>query len=140
MGGFLDAEAQKTAAADREFRHPGASTDARRGWRLRRLEIRPGDSLDARNFLLAIIPGVYRNDGPEASSLAERADRLAGVFAGGTGGFRRIVQTPGGISSSTTWVRDKGGSATSSWMQAPAPTSIRQWFGTRAAIGRATRW
>jgi hypothetical protein len=46
-----------------------------------------------------IIARINRDDGPEDSSLAERC--LTGglpEFGGNTGSFRRIVQTPGGIS------------------------------------------
>jgi hypothetical protein len=113
----LTPEAQKTAAIDREFRLALVqSTDTCKkglagcaGWKydpttsLRRAEVPPRYNTGRMN----------RNDGPEDSSLAERC--LTGgqlVFGGNTGSFRRIVQTPGGISISTTLVRDKGGSAT----------------------------
>jgi hypothetical protein len=46
-----------------------------------------------------IAMAINRNDGPEGSSLGERC--LTGglpEFGGNTGSFRRIVQTPGGIS------------------------------------------
>src|SRR5215467_9032391 len=71
---------------------------AKRGWRAaqagnttspRRAETAPRYNTGRMN----------RNDGPEDSSLAERC--LTGgplVFGGNTGSFRRIVQTPGGIS------------------------------------------
>src|SRR5260370_5179047 len=96
-------EAQKTAAIDREFRLALVqSTDTCKkglagcaGWKydpttsLRRAEVPPRYNTGRMN----------RNDGPEDSSLAERC--LTGgplVFGGNTGSFRRIVQTPGGIS------------------------------------------
>jgi hypothetical protein len=96
-------EAQKTSAADKEFRLALVqSTDTCKkglagcaGWKYdpatspRRAELPPRYNTGRMN----------RNDDPEDSSLAERC--LTGgpiVFGGNTGSFRRIVQTPGGIS------------------------------------------
>jgi hypothetical protein len=103
----LTPEAQKTAAADREFRLALVqSTDtckkglaACAGWKYdpatspRRAELPPRYNTGRMN----------RNDGPEDSSLAERC--LTGgpiVFGGNTGSFRRIVQTRAASRSSTT--------------------------------------
>jgi hypothetical protein len=99
----LTPEAQKTAAADREFRLALVqSTDTCKkrlagsaGWKYdpttspRRAEAAPRYNTARMN----------RNDGPADSSLPERC-LTAGpiVFGGNTGSFRRIVQTPGGIS------------------------------------------
>jgi hypothetical protein len=74
---------------------------------------------------------INRNDGPEDSSLPERC--LTGglpEFGIDTGSFRRIVQTPGGISmyydvgQGQGWQRNivMGGSP-------HLPRGIRQWFG-----------
>src|SRR5208282_928653 len=128
-------EAQKTAAADREFRLALVqSTDtckkglaACAGWKYdpatspRRAELPPRYNTGRMN----------RNDGPEDSSLAERC--LTGgpiVFGGNTGSFRRIVQTPGGIAifydvgQGQGWQRNIVMNA-SPHLQA----AIRQWYG-----------
>src|SRR6202140_5147963 len=98
----LTPEAQKTAAAEREFRLALVqSTDTCKnklpgcaGWKYdsatspRRAETPPRYITRAMN----------RNEGPEDSSLPERC--LTGglpEFGGPTGSFRPIVQTPGGI-------------------------------------------
>jgi hypothetical protein len=74
---------------------------------------------------------MNRNDDPEDSSLAERC-LTGGVpeFGGPTGSFRRIVQTPGGVTifydvgQGQGWQRNivMNGSA-------HLPASIRQWYG-----------
>src|SRR5205809_1715394 len=131
----LTPEAQKTAAAEREFRLALIqSTDTCKkgsagcaGWKYdpatspRRAEAAPRYNTARMN----------RNDGPEDSSLAERC--LTGgplVFGGNTGSFRRIVQTPGGISifydvgQGQGWQRNivMDGSR-------HLPANVRQWFG-----------
>src|SRR3984893_14438151 len=128
-------EAAKTAAAEREFRLALVqSTDTCKkglavcaGWKYdpatspRRAEPPP-------RYITA---RMNRNDGPEDSSLGERC--LTGglpEFGGATGSFRRIVQTPGGISmfydvgQGQGWQRNivMNGSA-------HLPGNIRQWFG-----------
>src|SRR5262249_31164310 len=99
----LTPQAQKAAAADQEFRLALVrSTDTCK-------KTLPGcagsEYYPAASPRPAETPPRYitramnRNDGPEDSSLAERC--LTGgplVFGGNTGSFRRIVQTPGGIS------------------------------------------
>jgi hypothetical protein len=128
-------EAQKTAAAEREFRLalvqstdtckkmlPGcAGGRYERTTSPRRAEAPPRYNTARMN----------RNDGPEDSSLPERC-LTAGLpeFGGATGSFRRIVQTPGGISmfydvgQGQGWQRNivMGGSP-------HLPGNIRQWFG-----------
>jgi hypothetical protein len=85
---------------------------------------------------------INRHDGPEDGSLADRC--LTGglpEFGSAFGGsFRRIVQTPAASQRSSTWVRGKGGNATSSWTARLTclPTSDSG-TATRAAIGRAIR-
>ncbi len=131
----LTPEAQKAAATDREFRLalvqstntcknklPGCA-----GWKYdpatapRRAETPP-------RYITA---RMNRNDGPEDSSLGERC--LTGglpEFGGNTGSFRRIVQTPGGISifydvgQGQGWQRNvvMNGST-------HLPANIRQWYG-----------
>ena len=131
----LTAEAQKTATVDREFRLALLqSTDSCRSKLLacaggkydptpspRRAETVPRYNTARMN----------RNDGPEDSSLPERC--LTGglpEFGGATGSFRRIVQTPGGITMFYDVGQGQG------WQRnivmdgsRHLPPSIRQWFG-----------
>jgi hypothetical protein len=131
----LTPEAQKAAEADREFRLALVqSTDTCKnklpgcaGWKYdpatspRRAELPPRYVTRAMN----------RNDGPEDSSLGERC--LTGglpEFGGNTGSFRRIVQTPGGISifydvgQGQGWQRNIVMNGSSH-----LPANIRQWYG-----------
>ena len=81
---------------------------------------------------------INRSDGPEDRVLSERC--LASALPD-FGGFRRIVQSRGRSQSSTTWVRDKGGSGSSrSPRRRTFPPASVSGGGTRAAAGRATRW
>ncbi|HWN48904.1 MAG TPA: hypothetical protein VNO18_03590, partial [Xanthobacteraceae bacterium] len=131
----LTPEAQKTAAAEREFRLallqstdtckkmlPGCAggkyeptTSPRRGEAPLRYNT-------AR---------MNRNDGPEDSSLPERC--LTGglpEFGGATGSFRRIVQTPGGISMFYDVGQGQGWQRNIVMNGSPhLPTNIRQWYG-----------
>jgi hypothetical protein len=131
----LTPEAQKIAAAEREFRLALLqSTEtckneeaACRGWKYdptpspRRAEV-------ALRYNTA---RMNRNDGPEDSSLAERC--LTGgpiVFGGNTGSFRRIVQTPGGISIFYDVGQGQGWQRNIVMNGSPhLPSDIRQWFG-----------
>jgi hypothetical protein len=141
----LTPEAQKTAAAEREFRLAMLqSTDTCK-------KMLPGcaggkyePTTSPRH---AEAPPRYntarmnRNDGPEDSALGERC--LTGglpEFGGATGSFRRIVQTPGGISMFYDVGQGQGWQPTSSWTGTPTcrPASVSG-SATRAAIGRATR-
>ena len=74
---------------------------------------------------------MNRNDGPEDSSLAERC--LTGgplVFGGNTGSFRRIVQTPGGVSIFYDVGQGQGWQRNIVMDGSPhLPANIRQWFG-----------
>jgi len=74
---------------------------------------------------------MNRNDGPEDSSLAERC--LTGglpEFGGPTGSFRRIVQTPGGISIFYDVGQGQGWQRNIVMDGSPhLPASIRQWYG-----------
>src|SRR6266581_1095595 len=74
---------------------------------------------------------MKRNDGPEDSSLAERC--LTGgpiVFGGDTGSFRRIVQTPGGVSIFYDVGQGQGWQRNVVMDGRPhLPASSRQWYG-----------
>ena len=128
-------EAQKLAGAEREFRlallqstdtcknkEPGCS-----GGKYdptpspRRAELPPRYNTARMN----------RNDGPEDSSLAERC--LTGglpEFGGPTGSFRRIVQTPGGITIFYDVGQGQGWQRNVVMNASPhLPANIRQWFG-----------
>jgi hypothetical protein len=132
----LTAEAQKTAATDRAFRLALLQSTG-----------------TCKNKLSACAGGYYepaasprraetaphyntvrinRNDGPEDSSLPERC--LTGglpEFGIDTGSFRRIVQTPGGISMFYDVGQGQG------WQRTCRPASVSG-SATRAAIGRGT--
>ncbi len=131
----LTPEAQKAAATDREFRLALVqSTDTCKkglvgcaGWKYdpvtspRRAETPPRYVTRAMN----------RNDGPEDSSLGERC--LTGglpEFGGNTGSFRRIVQTPGGISIFYDVGQGQGWQRNVVMNGSPhLPANIRQWYG-----------
>jgi hypothetical protein len=128
-------EAQKIAAAEREFRLALLQpTDACKTKSVtcsggkydptpspRRAEPSPRYNTARMN----------RNDGPEDSSLAERC--LTGglpEFGGPTGSFRRIVQTPGGISIFYDVGQGQGWQRNIVMNGSPHPPStIRQWYG-----------
>jgi hypothetical protein len=131
----LTPEAQKMAAADREFRLALIqSTDTCKnklpgcaGGKYdpttspRRTELSPRYNTARMN----------RNDGPEDSLLAERC-LTAGLpeFGGATGSFRRIVQTPGGITIFYDVGQGQGWQRNIVMDGSPhLPASIRQWYG-----------
>src|SRR5712691_3555560 len=131
----LTPEAQMTAAAEREFRLALVqSTDTCKkglpgcaGGKYepttspRRAEAPPRYNTARMN----------RNDGPEDSALAERC-LTAGLpeFGGPTGSFRRIVQTPAGISMFYDVGQGQGWQRNIVMDGRPhLPASIRQWFG-----------
>jgi hypothetical protein len=131
----LTPEAQKIAAAEREFRLALLqSTEtckneepACRGWKYdpmpspRRAEL-------ALRYNTA---RMNRNDGPEDSSLAERC--LTGglpEFGTNNGSFRRIVQTPGGIAIFYDVGQGQGWQRNIIMNGSPhLPAHIRQWYG-----------
>jgi len=131
----LTPEAQKAAAADLQFRLALVqSTDTCKkglagcaGWKYdpatspRRAETPPR----------YITRAINRNDGPEDSSLGERC--LTGglpEFGGNTGSFRRIVQTPGGISMFYDVGQGQGWQRNIVMNGSPhLPANIRQWYG-----------
>jgi hypothetical protein len=131
----LTAEAQKAAAADRDFRLALLqATDTCK----KMLPGCAGGKYDptpsSRSAEIApryITARMNRNDGPEDSSLGERC--LTGglpEFGGATGSFRRIVQTPGGISMFYDVGQGQGWQRNIVMDGSPhLPAGIRQWFG-----------
>jgi len=131
----LTPEGQKTAAAEREFRLALLqSTDTCKknaagcaGGKYepttspRRAEASPRYNTGRLN----------RDDGPEDSSLAVRCLTLGlPEFGGATGSFRRIVQTPGGISMFYDVGQGQGWQRNIVMDGRPhLPAGIRQWFG-----------
>src|SRR6266853_6751580 len=131
----LTPEGQKTAAAEREFRLALLqSTDTCKknaagcaGGKYepttspRRAEASPRYNTGRLN----------RDDGPEDSSLAVRCLTLGlPEFGGATGSFRRIVQTPGGISMFYDVGQGQGWQRNIVMDASPhLPAGIRQWFG-----------
>jgi hypothetical protein len=131
----LTPEAQKTAAAERDFRLallqssdtckknlPGCAGGKYDPTPTPRYGEAPPRYNTAR---------MNRNDGPEESSLPERC--LTGTpaeFGGATGSFRRIVQTPGGISMFYDVGQGQGWQRNIVMDGSPhLPAGIRQWFG-----------
>jgi hypothetical protein len=135
----LTPEAQKTAGAEREFRVALVrSTDTCK----KMLPGCAGGKYDpttsprrAEAPLRYNTARMNRNDGPEDSSLPERC--LTGglpEFGGATGSFRRIVQTPGGISMFYDVGQGQGWQRNFVMDGRPhLPASIRQWFGDSRA-------
>jgi hypothetical protein len=131
----LTAEAQKLAAAERDFRLALLqSTDTCK----KNLAGCAGGKYDPTPTpRSAEMPPRYntarmnRNDGPEESSLPERC--LTGglpEFGGATGSFRRIVQTPGGVSIFYDVGQGQGWQRNIVMDGRPhLPAGIRQWFG-----------
>src|SRR5882757_4828030 len=131
----LTPEAQKAAATDREFRLAMVqSTDTCKN---KLPDCAGGTYIPMTSPRRAETPPRYntgrmnRNDSPEDSSLAERC--LTGgvlVFGGNTGSFRRIVQTPGGISIFYDVGQGQGWQRNIVMDGRPhLPANIRQWFG-----------
>ena len=132
----LTPEAQKIAAAEREYRVALIrSTDTcKKGFAwMRWRKIRSHDlAAPGRNAAALNVTGrINRNDGPEDSSLAERClTRGLPEFGGATGSFRRIVQTPGGISIFYDVGQGQGWQRNIVMDGSPhLPASIRQWYG-----------
>jgi hypothetical protein len=131
----LTPEAQKTAAAEREFRLALIqSTDTCKN----KLPGCAGGKYDPTTSARhAEAPPRYntarmnRNDGPEDSASAERCLTLGlPEFGGPTGSFRRIVQTPGGISIFYDVGQGQGWQRNIVMDARPhLAANIRQWFG-----------
>jgi len=131
----LTPETQKIAAADREYRLALVrSTETCKN----KLAGCAGGTYDPTpSPRYAELPPRYniarmnRNDGPEDSAPAERC-LTAGLpeFGGATGSFRRIVQTPGGISIFYDVGQGQGWQRNIVMDGSPhLPADIRQWFG-----------
>ncbi len=136
----LTAEAQKTAAAEREFRV--ALLQATETCRNKQLPCSGGKYDPTPSPQFAELPPRYntatinRYDGPEDASLAVRC-LMGGLPEIGTLGaiadrisFRRIVQTPGGISMFYDVGQGQGWQRNIVMDGRPhLPASIRQWYG-----------
>jgi len=131
----LTPEAQKIASAEREFRL--ALLQSTETCKNKEAACSGGTYDPARSPRFNELPLRYntarmnRNDGPEDSSLAERC--LTGglpEFGGPTGSFRRIVQTPGGISIFYDVGQGQGWQRNIVMDGRPhLPANIRQWYG-----------
>jgi len=131
----LTPEAQKIAAAEREYRLALLqATDACKV----KAPICGGGNYDptpsprrAERPPRFNTGGMNRNNGPEDSSLAERC--LTGGlpdFGVGIGSFRRIVQTPGGITMFYDVGQGQGWQRNIVMNGSPhMPANIRQWYG-----------
>jgi hypothetical protein len=131
----LAPEAQKIIAADRAFRL--ALLQSTETCKNKEPACNGGTYDPIRSPRFAEQPPRYnatrmnRNDGPEDSSLAERC-LTGGIpeFGGPTGSFRRIVQTPGGISIFYDVGQGQGWQRNIVMNGSPhLPTSVRQWYG-----------
>jgi len=131
----LTPDAQKLAGAERDFRLTLLqSTETCKN---REPACSGGKYDPTRSPRFAELPPRYntarmnRNDGPEDSSLAERC--LTGglpEFGGPTGSFRRIVQTPGGLSIFYDVGQGQGWQRNIVMDGSPhLPANIRQWYG-----------
>jgi hypothetical protein len=131
----LTPEAQKMAAAEREFRL--ALLQSTETCRAEAATCSGGKYDPTPSPRRAEPPPRYntarinRNNGPEDSTLAERC--LTGglpEFGGPTGSFRRIVQTPGGISIFYDVGQGQGWQRNIVMDGSPhLPANIRQWYG-----------
>jgi hypothetical protein len=131
----LTPEAQRIAAAEREFRL--ALLRATDTCKTKSVTCNGGQYDPTPSPRRAEPPPRYntarmnRNDGPEDSNLAERC--LTGglpEFGGPTGSFRRIVQSPGGISIFYDVGQGQGWQRNIVMNGSPhLPASLRQWYG-----------
>ncbi|HWN49829.1 MAG TPA: hypothetical protein VNO18_08395 [Xanthobacteraceae bacterium] len=131
----LAPEAQKITAADREFRL--ALLQSTETCKNKSVACSGGKYDPAPSPRLADLPPRYntarmnRHDGPEDSSLPDRC-LTAGLpeFGAATGSFRRIVQTPGGISIFYDVGQGQGWQRNIVMNGSPhLPANIRQWYG-----------
>ena len=131
----LTPEAQKLAGAEREFRL--ALLQSTETCKNKEAACNGGKYDPAHSPRFAELFPRYntgrmnRNDGPEDSSLGERC--LTGglpEFGGPTGSFRRIVQTPGGISIFYDVGQGQGWQRNIVMDGRPhLPANVRQWYG-----------
>jgi hypothetical protein len=128
-------EAQKIVAADRQFRL--ALLQATQTCKSKSVACSGGKYDPTPSPRLAEPPPRYntarmnRHDGPEDGALADRC--LTGglpEFGAPTGSFRRVVQTPGGISIFYDVGQGQGWQRNIVMNGSPhLPSSIRQWYG-----------
>jgi len=131
----LTPEAQKVAAADREFRL--ALLQATETCKNNSVACSGGKYDPAPSPRRADLPPRYntarmnRHDGPEDSSLPDRCLTLGlPEFGAATGSFRRIVQTPGGISMFYDVGQGQGWQRNIIMNGSPhVPANIRQGYG-----------
>jgi hypothetical protein len=131
----LTPEAQKRAAAEREFRL--ALLQSTETCKNKEPACSGGKYDPTRSPRFAEPPPRYntarmnRNDGPEDSSLPERCLTVGlPEFGGPTGSFRRIVQTPGGISIFYDVGQGQGWQRNIVMNARPhLPADVRQWYG-----------
>jgi hypothetical protein len=131
----LTPEAQKSAGADREFRL--ALLQATETCRSKSVACGGGKYDPTPSPRIAELPPRYntarmnRHDGPEDSSLPDRC--LTGglpEFGSPAGSFRRIVQTPGGISIFYDVSQGQGWQRNIVMDGRPhLPANVRQWYG-----------
>jgi hypothetical protein len=129
-------EARKIAAAEQEFRL--ALLQATETCKNKSVACEGGKYIPARSPLRAELPPRYntarmnRHDGPEDDALPDRC-LTGGLPEFGTaygGSFRRIVQTPGGISMFYDVGQGQGWQRNIVMNRSPhLPANIRQWFG-----------
>jgi hypothetical protein len=131
----LTPEAQKIAAAEREFRL--ALLQSTETCRNKSVACNGGKYDPTPSPRFAELPPRYntarmnRHDGPEDHSLPDRCLTLGlPEFGAATGSFRRIVQTPGGISIFYDVGQGQGWQRNIVMDGRPhLPASIRQWYG-----------
>ena len=131
----LTPEAQKTAATEREFRL--ALLQSTETCKAKSVACNGGKYDPTPSPRFAELPPRYntarmnRRDGPEDGALPDRC--LTGglpEFGGATGSFRRIVQTPGGISIFYDVGQGQGWQRNIVMNGSPhLPARIRQWYG-----------
>jgi hypothetical protein len=128
-------DAAKAAAADREFRL--ALLQSTETCKTRSIACSGGKYDPTPSPRLAELPPRYntarmnRHDGPEDGSLPDRCLTLGlPEFGAATGSFRRIVQTPGGITMFYDVGQGQGWQRNVVMNGSPhLPASVRQWFG-----------
>jgi hypothetical protein len=131
----LTAEAQKLAAAERDFRVALLQSTATCKNNEPACSSGKYDATPSPRF--AELPPRYnlarmnRHDGPEDGTPADRCLTLGlPEFGGGIGSFRRIVQTPGGITIFYDVGQGQGWQRNVVMNDNPhVPASIRQWYG-----------
>jgi hypothetical protein len=131
----LTLDGAKAAAADREYRL--ALLQSTGTCKTKSIACRGGTYDPTPSPRYAELPPRYntarmnRHDGPEEGSLPDRCLTLGlPEFGAATGSFRRIVQTPGGITMFYDVGQGQGWQRNIVMNDSPhLPTSIRQWFG-----------